>query len=625
MTDKLNNSPYLLIAAFTIIVIGVRLYLISTHGSQAPYWDDWIIGLKLNNYLNDGFSINNVFFSTNNQHRWVFTKLLNIGLFNLNHDQWDPLVPMVFNSFVWAATGALLIFIAYRNSQSINAGTFTFFVFVLWIYPLSIFNVLSTIQSLNYFMICFVLVGCWLLTYRAKSIKWAFGLLFIAMSGLSYAGGILAPIVISIISAALALLTKKNKQQHINTAIGTGAVSLLSVHHILSNISSNASSASTSIISFFTSLAKTLSWPLSEHTWPFLIFILPLLLFSIAVLRKKNQDSQLSRFTLFIGGFSIAIAVAIASSRGQEGLAPANRYYEFMSIYLIANLLALLQLTNLYLHSYKTKFLASLKIVWLLCIFASIDHQLFGLKFLLNEHDSLVPVQESVISEFNHTRNMDVFLNKKFREVPFPHHEQLSKMIIDFERNDIMPYQFQLSDMRVFENEGAFTIHGVGAGRGPIGLYQKQEPVMGSYIPTRGSQNNKGKYITEFFKTKRPYIMVPTQGYLGFPGTTLKLVGKNNKDEKLIPHHKNAFNAHTWTQTIIPAPDSEYSIHATDNSNELWFAFAAPRTVGRLSYYAYQMLNNNRMIWISGILLLAFSLRKRVTLAFTAQSDSRSA
>lgn len=603
-----------IVAAFGLIVLGARLLLISNYATYVPYWDDWIIGLKLHNYHNYGFDVENTLFATNNQHRWVFTKLLNIVLFELNHHQWDPFVPMVFNSFIWLATGALLLHIGYRNSHTINSTTFAVFVFILWIFPLSLFNILSTIQSLNYFMIWFVLLGCYLLTSKALTIRWFAGLLSIAAAGLCYAGGILAPIIIAIVSFTLAAFASTERRQHLITGMATAVVSVASIHHIFTHLLSSGRVKSTSIDAFLTSLAKNLSWPLSEHTWPFLIMLTPLLLFTIVVLISSTKNHRLSSFTLFIGGFSVAIAVSIAQSRGINGAGPANRYYEFMSIYLIANLLALLQLNNLKPRFYPKQLIAALSIAWIAVIVGSIEHHINGIRFILKEQQALTPVQESVVSAFAYTRDEAVFLNRKNREVPFNQPTVLAQMISDLEDDDMLPYQFQLRNMKTRDDNQVFIKNGLGAT--VAGAYRHREPVLGSFNPARGSQNNTGKYISEIFSADRPYVMVPTLGHLGFPNTSLKLVGKNNRDEKILPATLNLSSEHIWQHTIVPAPDSEYSIHASDNSPQLWFAYAAPRSVGRLSYYVYRMFGYGKVILFAGVLLLLFLLRESIFRAF---------
>ena len=545
---------------------------------------------------------------------------LNIVLFELNHRQWDPLVAMVFNSFLWLASGMLLLHVAYRNNKLINSTTVALFIFILWVFPLSLFNVLSTIQSLNYFMILFVLLGCYLLTSTALSAKWFLGLACIAAAGLSYAGGILAPIVISIISFILALFCGQQRRQHLSTGIATAILSLASIHHIITHVLSSNATRSASWDAFAISLAKNLSWPLSAHAWPFIIMLMPLFLFTVTTLRSKDSSSRLSNFTLFIGGFSVAIAVSIAQSRGINGAGPANRYYEFMSIYLIANLFALQQLSNAKQILGSKKWMPTLSFLWVAAIVSSIGHQVAGINLIIGEQNRLVPVQSSLVSDYVYTKNEQVFKNRRYQEVPFNSASALAGFINDFDRDDMLPYQLQLGSMKIFDTKQAFTINGFGFS--PAGLYRRHEPVMGSFHMGQGGQNSKGKYISEYFAADRPYIMIPTLGYLGADNTSLKLVGRNNKDEKINPGKLTAKSRDVWQHTIVAAPDTEYSIHAVDNSSSLWFAYAAPRTVGRLSYYVYRMFGYSTTILISGLMVLLFCLRKFVFRVFDSNAGS---
>jgi hypothetical protein len=622
MFDQINQQkpPYAMIAGFTLVIIGVRLHLVSNLGSHVPYWDDWMLGFILELYQRHGFDSDLVFFSTSNQHRWIFTKLLNIGLYELNNHQWDPLLPMIFNAVLWGGTGAGLITIAYRCSTEVNAHTLSFFILILWTFPLSLFNALSTIQSMNYFMIWFVLMGCWMVTSRAYSWVWWVGMLFLAAGGLSYAGGILAPIAVTVGCIILWYFSDASyKRQHRVTALFAGAISIFSVHHLFF-YSTSGSSKAISLEAFLISLIKTLSWPLSEHMWPALIFILPIVLLGLQVFKHASRHPRLFSFTLFLAGFSLILAVAIAYSRGYAGIGPAGRYYEFMAIYLLANLLALL-LLNTGKYGVSLRYARSLSLIWVICVGSSSVTLYKAVSFMVEGRAKLVPAQEQVVSDYVLTKDDRVFRGKKDFEVPFPHKDQLSEFLDKADAGNLLPYQFQRRGMAVAANQNVFTVNGFGAT--PGGKYRGHENVLGSYNLEHGAQHAKGKYISEVFTADRPFVMIPTLGYLGYPGTSLKLVGENNKDEKVIPDNPEARFANHWKETLVPVPDSRYRIHAVDDSDSIWFAYAAPRSVGRLSYYAHLLLSNAHLIWQFGVLLLVLLNRNVLFSLFSPRLQTR--
>lgn len=56
-----------------------------------PYWDDWGIGGFLHNYLNGGVAFAD-FFTPVNEHRMLFNRLISVAVFELNQQQWDPMI-----------------------------------------------------------------------------------------------------------------------------------------------------------------------------------------------------------------------------------------------------------------------------------------------------------------------------------------------------------------------------------------------------------------------------------------------------------------------------------------------------------------------------------------------------
>ena len=58
----------------------------------------------------------------------------------------------------------------------------------------------------------------------------------------------------------------------------------------------------------------------------------------------------------------------------------------------------------------------------------------------------------------------------------------------------------------------------------------------------------------------------------------------------------------------MKAPASEFKIVARDASETAWFAFKAPREVGRLSFWAIQTLNAWKYLLFAGLGLFLFNL-----------------
>jgi hypothetical protein len=123
-----------------------------------------------------------------------------------------------------------------------------------------------------------------------------------------------------------------------------------------------------------------------------------------------------------------------------------------------------------------------------------------------------------------------------------------------------------------------------------------------------------GEYISEIFVAKRPYVMMPVSGYLGFKGTSLTLVGEDNgRIVKVAPRVLSSSLEHEWREILVKAPDKRFRIVAKDESSHIWFAYAAPRSVGRLSYAVDRLIRHGDKIWMFGLLLLIFSFRRQIS------------
>jgi len=319
------------------------------------------MGTRMAMYMESGLDLTWLY-SLANEHRSTFSKLTNLIFFTLNNDQWDPFVTMVFDKFLWGAIGLFLVYIGFRERSKINPWFFCGLVVVLWTYPLSLFNTLSTIQTYLYYMMMFVIFGFWLLTYKVFSLKWCCGVLCVAAACMTAGGGSFAPVAATAVSCFLAFFSRQNRHQHLITAAVAGVFAIFGMYLVLSQ-GSEAFAGSRSTNAFFTSLFKTLSWPSSHRIWPSVIFLLPIGLLAFGISSKKIPQSRLATFTLMMAAFGIMLSIAIAYARGMNGSGPAERYFDFLTIYLISSALSLMLIQGS-TSKPRSKFNTSLVMLW---------------------------------------------------------------------------------------------------------------------------------------------------------------------------------------------------------------------------------------------------------------------
>lgn len=86
-----------LVAAYLIICFSRFMFLFSAVGS-VPFWDQWgAEGGILSAYMHGGLSLEGLL-GAHNEHRILWTRLLNLVIFRLNGNQWDNAVEAIVSS-----------------------------------------------------------------------------------------------------------------------------------------------------------------------------------------------------------------------------------------------------------------------------------------------------------------------------------------------------------------------------------------------------------------------------------------------------------------------------------------------------------------------------------------------
>src|ERR1039458_76733 len=94
--------------ALFVLVCGARLSLVDFCGASVPFWDQWDAeGDALFAPLLQGHLPLSRLFEPHMEHRIVLTRLLALGLFELD-GMWDPRLEMVVNAGIAAGTAAIV-------------------------------------------------------------------------------------------------------------------------------------------------------------------------------------------------------------------------------------------------------------------------------------------------------------------------------------------------------------------------------------------------------------------------------------------------------------------------------------------------------------------------------------
>jgi hypothetical protein len=128
-----------------LLVLGLRLTVVHFCAAPVPYVDEWTaIGQHLLLPWQQGTLEWPALVALHNgEHRIVGTRLLELGLFSAN-GQWDPIVGMVVNALLVAATTAVWLGTVARERDAVTSALL---VALLWALPFGYANLLWPFQS----------------------------------------------------------------------------------------------------------------------------------------------------------------------------------------------------------------------------------------------------------------------------------------------------------------------------------------------------------------------------------------------------------------------------------------------------------------------------------------------
>ncbi|MFT6006524.1 MAG: hypothetical protein ACI9SX_001499 [Pseudoalteromonas tetraodonis] len=618
-----DPNLYLLILGISFIVVGTRLEIMGQLASFVPYWDDWDLGGFLLKNFNSDLSLHD-YVSASNEHRMIFNRLISILVFEANQFQWDPMVMMVVNAIIWLISGLVLIKIALKSSPHLHSPSLLILIFLIWITPISLVNVLWGVQTHTYTMIFFSVCGCWYSGYPPLSKAWWFGILSLIAASLTLAGGTFAAFSVVAVQSVVWFHDRDTRADSIKTILAALAAALFGLSLILSQPGAHSANDLT-IIAALTSFLRVMSWPLSNQIWPALVLACPVILLFWGYLRNQQSMTQIARFSFCLYVFIIAIALAMVYARGRYGFGPSRRYFEFLALGTIASFAALLQLRPLaktiWLRAYPL-----LVCAWLIVCVLSIPWIWSTLSYTLDDRNKLVNKQITIVKSYLNTGDREWLRGKPFRQVPFPNKEGFGDFVLDFDKANILPYQIQTADFLKYDERATITElrrspfikNGtLEASSGTFGKRPYQEDVYGSYRPIAGGMAAVGKFTSTIFEINRPYTSIPVIGYFGYPKLSITLINVDTGVRfPVLSKIINSSNAEIWRNILVKLPRGYYRLEAEDQNSKLWVGFATPRSVGRLSFYTQRLINYSDWIWQLGIILLIFSLRNSVAVFF---------
>lgn len=608
------SSRFLLLCLF-LLVLGARLWLVQTHSTPLPFWDQWDgEGAVLIKPWLEGHLRFSVFFVPHNEHRIVLTRLLALGLFIVN-GQWDAQLEMAVNAVLCAATAGAIAFAAQRifpARQQLAIGALVGLLFVL---PFAWENTLAGFQSQFYFLLIFSLVALWGFCICAPlSVGWWIGITAAALACLSMSSGFL------VAAAFLGLFVfrfflRRERWNRAEAALALFSLVLLAIGLTTRvTVPLHAALQADSIRAFLVTFGRSLAWPLIGSPWFAIPLQMPLLIlaFRYGVAARGTFVIPRSRpleLLLATGLWVWLQTAAIAFARGGSGLPPASRYQDLLALGLLLNFLCLAFLlwqSEAAALKHRISFRLILAGAWIfLCAVGLIRLTIQNFQSDLPERRRLLLAEVENVRGYLATGDFDRYLaGKPLMEIPYPVPETLAGYLSDPVLRRVLPYNVR--EALPLESAQATT--------------PAEQPFLENAYPDGleklGFRSVWGSWRAEDRAEKRrwdgvirptaglPYLCFAIAGELDGRGLSLRLRKATDKNAKALAVADHSLGRNIWWDGFVPLPGpGPLAIVAKDHHPSGWFAFAAPTEVGRLSYWAQRLLNAGRSIFLFGICL----------------------
>ncbi|MFT3870268.1 MAG: hypothetical protein QM715_17610 [Nibricoccus sp.] len=448
MPNLLRRPAFWLCIALFFWLVGTKFTLIADYGTDLPFADQWdgeardIYVPWLENRLSPAD-----FFTAHNEHRIVFTRALSLDLLALN-DQWDARLQTVVNALFHAALVAAFVAFLARWLSSIPLILFAVGTAALLSLPIYAENTLAAFQSQFYFILLFSgwnIAGATLC--RPGSLGWYLGHLAGAAGLFAMASGFTSSLVVMLITV-MRLFVDRRKPSALEWAgLGWCALVVVAGFFLRASVPIHETLRAHSWENFFQSLLALASWPTRVTKTNFRLalsaglFLAPVFIVTLRWWVGKMTD----RLATLIVGISVWWSVQIvllAYARGgeQNGLSP--RYFDTLSVLLLAGLLSWLWIFSVskQLNKFVLIVCAFLSVLW----FATLRRELsVATKVFYVSHlqalGSLNANREATIQNYVSGKTVSLSTAQPWTELPHYLPERLEKVLSSPRLVEILP------------------------------------------------------------------------------------------------------------------------------------------------------------------------------------------
>jgi len=358
------------LAGAFLLIVGARWMVVSRFGSDLPFHDQWYAeaGDVLRPHWTGG-SLWSGLWRANNEHRTVWTRLLAVGLADLD-GQWNARTQMALNA-IFAALAALAVPALFRRSLPRWGFALALVVAVVGAaLPLAWEAVLWGFLSQFQLLVLFGLAHL-VLTWRIDRCGWAWALG--SLAGIGALGTMASGFASALACVALAgwrLLRERDAaaatQRFLLVTLGVNLVLAVVGFALVAPAPHHDAMRAHTLFTFLRGAGRVFAWPETNPVFGYAL-VLPF----VAILTAGGLRRRLERGDALLGAVLAwygAQAIALALARGGEPWPFPPRYHDLLALGLVLGLVCLLRLWGA-LPSLPTKLAGAAVLVgWLLVV-----------------------------------------------------------------------------------------------------------------------------------------------------------------------------------------------------------------------------------------------------------------
>jgi len=329
----------LVILGSGLVIFGLRLWCLDHFGFSSHHWDSWereAYDLYLP-FMDGNLSWKSLF-QPCNEHRIFFTRVQSLGLFLLN-GQWDNLYEALVNAFMYALIMTGLGIILWRLAGQKLTGWIFGAVVIIGALPFTWENLVWGFQSQFYFFIGFSVLTLWLLGLHPPfTTRWYLGIAA-ALSALFCVGSGSAALCAAGAMVLWKWIRKPSAWREVLPTLIVCALIFAFYSFWFAVPEHNYGMLSKNMTQFFTTLAKTMSFPFVNSCWPAVLMWLPFPIVMIQAFRQRREVTNWELFLAGLGALCIVNNLGIAYFRGGF-CSVGSRYFEIIALGMALNGLA---------------------------------------------------------------------------------------------------------------------------------------------------------------------------------------------------------------------------------------------------------------------------------------------